>query len=222
MTLSVNRRHWQSFAVAFGLESLLIVGTLLWAGQHIAPIEREVIPLTLEMAVAPLLEKKPALVEPPKLKNTQPQKPQANTNPPPVSTAAPKVQTVSNDAPVQAATKTESTATTTPSAPTAAAASPAAPAAPDPALAYNVKLAAAVQAAFEVPGSAKALSFKGRARMEFSLHDGKVSAIRVIQSSGLSAVDRAATKAVETASYPLPPAGLQNKDGVYQIWVACY
>ncbi len=221
MALTLNRRHWQSFAVAFGLESLLIVGTLLWAGQHITPIEREVIPLTLEMAVAPLLEKKPALAEPPKLKTTPTPKPQVNTNPPPVSAAAPKVQTVSNDASVQAVTKTEPTATTAPSTP-AAAASPATPALPDPALAYNVKLAAAVQAAFEVPGTAKALSFKGRARMEFSLHDGKVSAIRVLQTSGLSAVDRAATKAVETASYPLPPAGLQNKDGVYQIWVACY
>jgi protein TonB len=219
--MSVNRRHWQSLAVALGLESFLIVGTFIWAAQHAAPIPREVIPLTLEMAEVPLPEKKPA---PPELPKTEPTpKIQPKSTPTPPSAAAPKVQTVSNDTPAPAATKTEPIATTTPSAPAPAVAAPTpAPAAPDPALAYNIKLAAAVQAAFEVPGSAKALSFKGRTRVEFSLHDGKVSAIRVLQSSGLSAVDRAATKAVEMASYPLPPAALQNKEGVYQIWVACY
>jgi TonB family protein len=221
MTLSVNHRHWQSFAMAFGLESLLIGSTLIWAGQHIAPISK-VIPLTLEMAVEPLREKVPERAEPPKNKTYPPPKPQVNTNLQPVSPSAPKVQSVSNDASVSAASKTETPAATAPSTPTLASASPATQPAPDPALAYNIKLAAAVQAAFEVPGTAKALSFKGRTRMEFSLHDGKVTAIRVIQSSGLSAVDRAATKAVESASYPLPPAGLQNKEGVYQIWVACY
>jgi periplasmic protein TonB len=218
--MSVNRRHWQSLAVALGLESLLIVGTFIWAGQHTSPIDREVIPLTLEMAEVPVPEKKPAPPEVPKTEPTPKIQPKSAPTPP--SAAAPKVQTVLNDTPAPAATKAEPPGTTTPSAPAPAVAAPAAPAAVDPALAYNIKLAAAVQAAFEVPGSAKALSFKGRARMEFSLHDGKVSAIRVLQSSGLSAVDRAATKAVEMASYPLPPAGLQNKEGVYQIWVACY
>jgi protein TonB len=92
----------------------------------------------------------------------------------------------------------------------------------DPALAYNIKLAAAVQAAFEVPGSAKALGFKGKARVEFSLRNGAASSIRIVQSSGLSAVDRAAVTAVQVASFPPPPSALQNKEGLYQIWVACF
>lgn len=218
--MPVNRRHWQSFAMAFGLESLLIVGTLTWAGQHIAPMTRDVIPLTLETAAAPLVEKKQLPAELPKINH--PPKTSVIHNAPSASLSPPKVQAVSNDPPQQLPTKSESTTSATPSTQTPSIAAPAAQATPDPTLAYNVKLAAAVQAAFDVPGSAKALSFKGRARMEFSLHDGKVSAIRVLQSSGLSAVDRAAIKAVESASYPAPPAALQNKEGVYQIWVACY
>jgi len=35
-------------------------------------------------------------------------------------------------------------------------------------------------------------------------------------------VDRAALKAVELAAFPAPPAALAGKEGVYQIWVACY
>lgn len=91
----------------------------------------------------------------------------------------------------------------------------------DPTIAYNAKLAAAVQAAFEVPATAAALNFKGRTRVEFNLLDGVVSAIRVVQASGLGATDRAAIKAVQTASFPPPPQALQGKSGTYQIWVAC-
>jgi protein TonB len=218
--MTVNRRHWLSFAMAFGLETLLIVSVMIWAGRHITPTVQEVTPLTIELAEEKLIEKKPVPVEPPKPQRTS--KIQANTIPPTPSAAPQKIQTVSNDAPTFTTTKSEPTATTAPSPPAPAVAAPAPPSSPDPALAYNAKLAAAVQAAFEVPGSAKALSFKGRTRMEFNLNDGRVSAIRVIQSSGLSAVDRAAIKAVEMASYPLPPATLQNKEGLYQIWVACY
>lgn len=92
---------------------------------------------------------------------------------------------------------------------------------PDLSAAYNAKLTQAVQMAFEVPAVAESLNFKGRTRIEFSLHNGVVSASRVVQSSGLGAVDRAALKAVQTANYPAPPPSLQGKDGTYQIWVAC-
>jgi periplasmic protein TonB len=112
-----------------------------------------------------------------------------------------------------------------PVAPQAAPTPAAQPSAPvssvDPSPAYNVKLAAAVQAVFEVPAAAAALNFKGRTRVEFSLRDGVVSAARVIQTSGLGAVDRAAIKAVQAAAYPAPPPALQGKENLYQIWVAC-
>jgi periplasmic protein TonB len=120
---------------------------------------------------------------------------------------------------------TPPTAYTVPAAPAARPLAPPPPppvaATVDPSPAYNAKLAAAVQAVFEVPAAAAALDFKGRTRVEFSLRDGVVSAVRVIQTSGLGAADRAAIKAVQAAVYPAPPAPLQGKENSYQIWVAC-
>jgi periplasmic protein TonB len=93
----------------------------------------------------------------------------------------------------------------------------------DPAIlgAYDAKLTAAVQAAFHAPSTAADMNFKGRVRIEFNLRDGVVTNVRVDVPSGLGAVDRAAVKAVQMASYPLPPQVLLGKDGTYQIWVAC-
>ncbi len=91
----------------------------------------------------------------------------------------------------------------------------------DPSIAYNAALTMAVQARFQVPAAAVTLGFKGRARVEFKLQDGKVSAIRVIQSSTLGVVDRAALRAVAEASYPSPPVALAGIMGIYQIWVEC-
>ena len=95
-------------------------------------------------------------------------------------------------------------------------------AAADVATAYNAKIAAAVQAAFQVPMAASALAFKGRVRVEFVLHDGRAGTARVVLGSGLGAVDEAALRAVRSAAYPPPPATLASQDGSYQIWVACY
>jgi protein TonB len=211
-----QKRQWQSLAMALGVESVLMVGVMGWAFQHLPAVPTEVIPLSIEVLMEKPPEKLAAREPPPKIKTPpSPQsvsRPQTET-PPPLA----QQPTVSESHAVQQQLTKEAVPATAP----AHAPQPVAPAV-DPALAYNVKLAAAVQAAFEVPGSAKALSFKGKARVEFHLHDGVASAIRVIQSSGLGAVDRAAMKAVEVAKFPLPPAELKNKESTYQIWVACF
>jgi len=49
-----------------------------------------------------------------------------------------------------------------------------------------------------------------------------VSGARILQSSSLAAVDHAALAAVQGAAFPAPPVALAGRDGVYQIWVACY
>ena len=141
--------------------------------------------------------------------------------PTPVPSPAPELSSVSNPEPVVTVpTPTSVLAVKSAPPPPPTLAQPAATAV-DPAVAYNAKLAVAVQAAFEVPATAAALNFKGRARVEFNLLDGLVSAIRVVQPSGLGVADRAAIKAVQTASFPTPPPALQGKLGTYQIWVAC-
>ena len=210
-----QKRHWQSFAMALGLESVLAVVVIGWALQRIPTTPSEVIPLSIETLLDKPLEKLPAR-EPPQKTSGQPSPkvtPRSQHEvPQPVTQAA----VPSESHAVQPVAKESSS----PSAPTHT--PQIASSTVDPALAYNVKLAAAVQAAFEVPGSAKALAFKGRARVEFTLHDGVASSIRVVQGSGLGAADRAAIKAVESATFPLPPAELKNKVGTYQIWVACF
>ena len=156
--------------------------------------------------------------KPPKVQETQP-KVKAVV---PVVPAVPEVRPPEEPAPSVVAKPTAFSAPAPlPQPPAVAPVNPPAPVV-DPALAYNVKLAAAVQAAFVVPGPAAALGFKGRARVEFHLRDGIVSNAKIIQASGLGAVDRAALKAVEMASFPVPPPALVGKEGVYQIWVACY
>ncbi len=214
-----GRRQWQAFGSALGLEAAVIGVLIAWLASHPTQPPEPVVPLSIESIVAPAPDKlpepekaKPLPVLPPLLK------PVLRAVTPPVAAPQP------TPAVVAAATPTPSPA---PSAvATAAAASPA-PAQPavatnsvvDPALAYNARLTAAAQAAFEVPGAVTALGFKGRARVAFSLRDALPSAIHIVQSSGLGAMDRAAMKAVQQAAYPQPPASLQGKELSYQIWV---
>jgi protein TonB len=210
-----QKRHWKSFAMALGTEFVLAMMVAGWTLQHLPTMRTEVIPLSIEM----LMDKPSQAMVTPKPSTQAPAKPNPKITPSPRPDTSQTVlqPTLVNEFHAAPSVMKEISANAMPShapqvvTPTI-----------DPALAYNVKLAAAVQAAFEVPGSAKALSFKGKARVEFNLHDGLASAIRVVQSSGLGAVDRAAVKAVEMAKFPLPPAELKSKEGIYQIWVACF
>lgn len=210
-----QKRLWRSLTLALGLEVLVAFVVLGLTLQRIPTKPSEVIPLSIETLMDKPLEKLPT---PEPLQKTTAQ---------PSPKVTPRSQHEAPQPLTQAAVPNESHAvqplakeSSSPSAPTHT--PQIASSTVDPALAYNVKLAAAVQAAFEVPGSAKALAFKGKSRVEFTLHDGVASSIRVVQGSGLGAVDRAAIKAVESATFPMPPVELKNKVGTYQIWVACF
>ena len=218
-----RRRPWLAFGSALGVEAALGVVFVGWLVTHRPQPADPVVPLTIEAVKPPVVEKPP---EPEKPRPTPPPapavaKPMPRTAPPPPA-AAPPI------APAPLAPQPATAAAPAPvAAPVAAAPAPVPPPPPpsapvvDPAPAYNAKLSAAVQAAFEVPAAAAALNFKGRTRVEFSLRDGVVSGIRVVQSSGLGLADRAAVRAVQVAAFPAPPPALQGKEGIYQIWVAC-
>ncbi len=209
------RSFWTSLGSALMLEVGVVTLIFVWVILHPPEEIRQVVPLVMSMMDAPkevqAAPPKPAKVPdvPPKVKTLTPQ-------------VVPEVRQAVEPAPPLVSTATAFSAPVPQVQPPVAA--PVSPAPPlvDPALAYNVKLAAAVQAAFVVPGPAAALGFKGRARVEFHLKDGVVSNAKILQASGLGAVDRAALKAVEVASFPAPPVALLGKEGVYQIWVACY
>jgi len=214
------RSHpWQALGSALGLEVILIGTLAFWLASHASTPAESIVPLVIE-AVALNDVEKPADPVP------------TQAAPPPVAMRTPTPKPAAHESPVAsmqqvAAPAPEPVAAPMVTSPPTAFATPTPPVQPvqpaiDPAPAYNAKLAAAVQAAFEVPGPALALNFKGKARVEFSLHDGVASAIRIVQGSGLGAVDRSAIKAVQSAVFPAPPAALQGKDGTYQIWVACY
>ena len=199
---------------------------MVWVIFHPPEDMVQVIPLVMSMLDVPK-EEKPIPLQPPEVKPPPTQSKVALAQP---QTQAPvlPVPAVSEVRPVEEPAPPMVAKPTAFSAPAASMAPPlpavVAPSVPtvDPALAYNIKLAAAVQAAFVVPGSASALGFKGRARLEFHLRDGIANNAKIIQPSGLGAVDRAALKAVEAAAFPSPPPVLAGKDGVYQIWVACF
>lgn len=214
------KRQWQSFLAALSLEGLVVLALMAWLAAHPNVPPERVTPITIDTSVPEKITSPPTLPLPhvpiPKPQRTvQVPTPVQNPLPAPELSPAPSpepVVTVPMPNPVLAVKSAPP--------PPPPLAQPTATAI-DPAVAYNAKLAAAVQAAFEVPATAAALNFKGRTRVEFNLLDGLVSAIRVVQPSGLGVADRAAIKAVQTASFPTPPPALQGKPGTYQISVAC-
>ena len=76
---------------------------------------------------------------------------------------------------------------------------------------------AAIQAAVTYPPAARSMGFRGRARVEFEFRDGAASLMRIIQTSGIGLIDRAALAAVAGAHYPLPPESLLGKTQIYQV-----
>ncbi len=237
--VAARSRMLGSFAWALAIEGLLVAGLIVGVlSQRTAP-PPPVIQLTVappDVPPAPRPEPPPKPLPVPKVPPPpvpKPSLPRQDVPPPPHDALPPPPQQTppppAPPAPVAAPSPTaEPVAKAVESAKPVVQAAPRVEPPPPPVdnaevvLTYNGRLTAAVQAAFVVPSMARQLGFRGRARVEFHLRDGTVSGARIVQSSTLQAVDRAALQAVESASYPAPPAALIGKDGVYQIWVACF
>jgi protein TonB len=199
--------------MAAAIEAAIVVAVLAGAARHVQHDEPVVLSVNLMTpptpAVAPPLLAKPD-VPPPRAKSlplpevTLPAVPEpAPVPPPPV--ASPLAEPVVHGAEPVAA-------------PVAPPPQPAASAAPS--AEYIAKVRAAVQGAFEYPMAAKAQDFRGRARVAFSLTDTRPSSARIVVSSGMNIVDRAALKAVERASYPPAPEALRRADQAFEVWVS--
>jgi protein TonB len=220
-------RHFPSRAFALAiLAELAIVGGLaliLTGVVSSRPALSEPVPITLVAEEpAPLEPKPPAAPTPP-------------TPPPPVAMPKPQIQPKTKTAPPKPAAPAAAVPTPepAPSEPAPAAAAPTAfsepvrtpPAAPPagdkdaPNAEYAAKVKAAVQAAVVYPPAAAALHFSGRVRLEFHLRDSVAGQARIVTASGVGMIDRAALQSVQNASYPAPPAEMQGKDHVYQVWV---
>jgi len=221
--VSDARRQWTAFGSALGLEAALLALVIGWIAAHPAQLRQQIVALMLdtESQAQTLPESAPlrSSVPTPPMPQVQPVLKPAPEAPTPPALPTP-VEATALPLPEKVALPPPATVpfNAVPTAPPHEASAPAADATPG----YNAKLAAAVQAVFQLPAVARELGFKGRARVQFKLRDGVISSIELVQGSGLSMVDRAALKAVQVASYPTPPSSLQGKEGQYQIWVECY
>jgi protein TonB len=93
------------------------------------------------------------------------------------------------------------------------------PAAAGPDASFGAALRAAIEAALRYPESARMEAITGRTLVGFVYHDGAMSDIHVVTSSGMGLLDHAALAAVRDAVCPPPPHGLEGKSLPAQLWV---
>ncbi|MGV7215386.1 energy transducer TonB [Bradyrhizobium sp. UFLA05-112] len=84
---------------------------------------------------------------------------------------------------------------------------------------FQGQMRRAVESALVYPASARASGQHGRARVMFDFLDGRVSAIRLAQSSGSALLDQAALATVRSAHYPLPPPELSHQTLHLSVYV---
>ena len=207
--------RWRALGMAAAIEAAIVAAVLAGAARHVQHDEPVVLSVNLMTPTAPPVTPTPIAkpdVPPPRARPlslpevTLPVVPEpAPAPPPPPTIASPLTQPVAH-------TPEPVAAPVAPPPPPAASAAPSAE--------YIAKVRAAVQGAFEYPMAAKVQDFKGRARVAFSLNDTRPSGARIVVSSGMSIVDRAALKAVEGASYPPAPEALSHADQAFEVWVS--
>ncbi len=209
-----GRPRWQALGMTAAIEAAIVVALLVGAARHVQRDEPVVLSVNLMTPPAPPVAQPPVPrpdVPPPRAKSLSlpevrlPVVPEPAPTPAPPPVASPPAQAVVHTAEPVAAP-------VAPPPPPAASAAPSAE--------YIAKVRAAVQGAFEYPMAAKAQDFKGRARVAFNLTDTHPSGARIVVSSGMNIVDRAALKAVEGASYPPAPEALSHAEQTFEVWVS--
>lgn len=213
-TAPSHRDDLKALLYALGLEVVLLVA--LWVAHMLGFLQEE--PPVREVAVLQLTEVPPAPptpLEPPAPPRVQPvhhekvmpvvhhQEPQPEVRPTPV---VPTEPTPFLEKQVQ-----------TPPAPPAPSVQSNLKA--DELAEYAARVRGAVQAALQYPAAAREMQFVGRARVEFTLTDGHPGQARIVSTSGVNMLDRAAVRAVSSADYPSPPAPFKSKTKTFQIWV---
>ena len=210
-----GRPRWQALGMTAAIEAAIVVALLVGAARHVQHDEPVVLSVNLMTPTAPPVAQPPLPkpdVPPPRARSLSLPEVRLPVVPEPAPVAAPSPPVASP--PTQAVVHTSEPV----AAPVAPPPPPAASAAPS--AEYIAKVRAAVQGAFEYPMAAKAQDFKGRARVAFNLNDTRPSGARIVVSSGMNIVDRAALKAVEGASYPPAPEALSHAEQAFEVWVS--
>lgn len=84
---------------------------------------------------------------------------------------------------------------------------------------FESLLREAIQDAVQYPEAARLMHLEGRVLVSFHFLDGQVSQVRVVTSSTMPPLDRAALRAVRAAPYPATPAVLAGHLMDFTIWV---
>lgn len=221
--IRTRRFPFQAFGLAVLVEvALVTIGGIILATTPSKPALSEPVQITLlneeKVSEAVPVPKKPEPISPPKSQPTSKthvtrSKPQTPTFPSKPVTAP------SIPMPTALAPSAFSEPASMPAPPSPPTPPPATTAKADVSAEYAARIRAAVQAAVAYPPAAAALRFAGRVRVEFHLRDAAPSQARVMISSTIGMIDRAALQSVQNAQYPQPPAELQGSDKVYQVWV---
>jgi protein TonB len=215
-------RLYRAGAFALIAETMLLAGVCAWLSHKTAVAPPP--PPTLLSLAPPDIPKPPAPPQPAPPKPVTPIKPVV----PPKAVehlhrvtraAAPKP--TPEPAPAPAPALPTATPTDPPATPAAAPPPPPAPPAAaqhaDPS--FESALRAAIQAALRYPESARLAGMNGRVRVAFDYLDGRVSNVRLVASSGVGMLDRAALAAVHDANYPKPASALAGKTLSEQLWI---
>ena len=211
----LDRPRLRALGMAAAIEAAIVAAVVLaGAARHVRHDEPVVLSVNLMAPTRPPVTPPPAVkpdVPPPRAKSVSlPEVPQPVVVPEPAPSPPPPAASPTAPAIVHAVEPVA--VPVAPPPPPAASAAPSAE--------YIAKVRAAVQGAFEYPMAAKAQDFKGRARVAFNLTDTHPSGARIVVSSGMGIVDRAALKAVESASYPPAPEALNRVDQAFEVWVS--
>jgi len=211
---------YRSAALAVAVEALMLGSLFAWLQRprEIPP------PQPMTIALAPQVEAlTPAPVVPPTPPKPQP-RPVVTPHHVPVVHSERRVEHVPQSKPVQQPVTPVAPAPVATAAPSEAAPvsrpeppPPLAPSRPD--ASFEAALRATIQAALRYPEAARMAGMDGRARVAFVYRDGVVSDIRLVTSSGIGMLDRAALAAVRDATYPRPPAAYAGRSLSEQLWV---
>ncbi len=204
-----KNNFWSSLGLAFTIEvacALLIACYLVF--RQVAPSFTS---LPIQIEDTPKTE---AIKQ--EIKKPEPPKPKIEPKPikavqPPPTPLAPAPQ-------VQAAPMVEAPTAFTAPAPLPVPA-PVVPKQVGPSDEFKAKVQAAVQAAFYYPMAAQEMGLTGRARVGFVLTNTAASDAKIVTSSSIGIIDRAALQAVMKAVFPTPPADLRDKATAYEIWI---
>jgi protein TonB len=220
-----RHRMGRAAVIALVVEAALLGGGyLLLTHKPVTPVEPQVTVLSLapvpEPAPTPAPVPAPAPSKPPPVERpVTPVHHVAHTmTPRPATVPTPPAPPVTQ---AQTAPATPSAVPTdpppAPHPPPPASAAPPAPASPN--ASFEGALRAAIEAALHYPDSARMAGMTGRTRVAFEYRDGVVSDVKVLISSGVGLLDRAAIAAVRDAAYPKPEPAFVGKTLSEQLWV---